>query len=251
MEYVRIGFIDDDETHVNMVSDMFVKIINEKQLNVLIEFDKFTSQKKIIKSHKECSFDIVFSDIEMPELDGYNLVKTLKVINPDVKIIFVTSHKDEIKTAFLLNEADGFIDKGVPKDYRINIDKVFRKYEKRSLPDIIKEIDAVSVHITNLLYCRYGYNDVELHMNDGSKIHLNQTLDGLEKMLNGCYFYRIHKNTLVNMLHVTHIEKRTATLSNAEKIDIARDRYKEFEHELALFKSKQKRNDLKYSDCVE
>jgi two-component SAPR family response regulator len=61
--------------------------------------------------------DIAFLDIEMPMLNGIELAKTLKEINPKTNIIFVTGYSEYMKSAFDIY-ASGYISKPV-NEYKI------------------------------------------------------------------------------------------------------------------------------------
>jgi DNA-binding NarL/FixJ family response regulator len=73
----------------------------------------FTSSKEALKylnSTKE--IDIVFSDINMPEINGIDLTKKIKKIDSNIKVIMVSMYEDQniIKESYK-NKADGYLSK--------------------------------------------------------------------------------------------------------------------------------------------
>lgn len=58
------------------------------------------------------TFDIAFLDIEMPVINGIQLAKSLKRINPQLNIIFVTAYNDYAPDAYRLH-ASGYLSKPV------------------------------------------------------------------------------------------------------------------------------------------
>ena len=66
---------------------------------------------------KNNAIDIVFTDINMPKVNGINLIKKIKKINFNIKVIMMSmySEKSIIKEAFL-NNADGYLSKNCSID---------------------------------------------------------------------------------------------------------------------------------------
>ncbi len=81
-------------------------IVDDRQLAVnamlqtMKEIDPDGSHAGLISSHEAISFardhslDVAFLDIEMPDMNGLLLAKSLKEIQPDLNIVFVTGHME-------------------------------------------------------------------------------------------------------------------------------------------------------------
>lgn len=52
----------------------------------------YNDSEKLIKSISNLETDIIISDLEMPEYDGFELMKLVKKIKPDIKFIICTMH---------------------------------------------------------------------------------------------------------------------------------------------------------------
>lgn len=75
-------------------------------------FLSFTNPVKALEEASKNKVDLAFLDIEMPEINGIQLAKKLKAINPKTKIIFVTAFNDYALEAYKLH-ASGYITKPV------------------------------------------------------------------------------------------------------------------------------------------
>ena len=74
---------------------------------------------------KDDSFDIVLSDINMPEMDGLTLLERIPSVNPDIKSVIVSAYGDmkNIRTAMNRGAFD-FVTKPIDfEDLRITIDR--------------------------------------------------------------------------------------------------------------------------------
>jgi len=91
-----------------------------------------------LKIYKKEKIDIVISDIKMPKMNGIEMAKEIKKINPDQYIIFITAHSD---TNFFLEaidlQVDGYILK--PIDYNLLKNKVFKISEQIKLKTKLKQ----------------------------------------------------------------------------------------------------------------
>ena len=78
---------------------------------------------EMYKKHKPC---MVFSDIKMPKIDGYELFSTIHKLDPQSKIIFFTSNDDVVKT--LDAKVNGLLDI-MHKPVKIkDFDNIIKKY---------------------------------------------------------------------------------------------------------------------------
>lgn len=76
------------------------------------EFISYMNPVKVLEENSNTIFDIAFLDIEMPEINGIQLAKKLKKINPLLKVIFVTAYSDYALQAFNIH-ASGYLTKPV------------------------------------------------------------------------------------------------------------------------------------------
>ena len=90
MENLYIAACDDQPE----VLDAFIYIIKDnfakRDINAVIK--KFTDPTLMIKALENEYFDLLFLDIEMPQLDGISLARELRKVGNKIDIIFVT-HK--------------------------------------------------------------------------------------------------------------------------------------------------------------
>lgn len=101
---MKILLVDDEELQLIRLENACKKVMPDS------EFFSFTNPLKVVESN--VNFDLAFLDIEMPGLNGIQLAKKLKSINPKIKIIFVTAYNNYALDAYRLH-ASGYITKPV------------------------------------------------------------------------------------------------------------------------------------------
>ena len=94
---LRIGICDDED----IILDILKKIVSSclEQLDYEAEIILFNSGKNLLEQKQQ--FNIVFLDLEMPELDGIETGRQLRRQQEDCKIIVATNRRDRFKEAFL------------------------------------------------------------------------------------------------------------------------------------------------------
>lgn len=192
--------------------------------------------------------DIVFSDIDMPDLSGIELLKSLK--QPPV-FIFISSHSEHAAESFELDVID-YIVKPVKIERLIKAtDKAIeyigakKKLQGESLPkttaavmpaaghDLIKTIDAqdyffikeknshIKLNMGDVLYIE-SMGDFSKIITTQQKIHFVLiSLKNLERQLPSHIFLRVHKQYIVNILHIQNISISDIKLDSNDVIPVS------------------------------
>lgn len=102
----RIMIVDDEVSILSLLKDFFTRIGHEIRT--------FESPKEALQSFTDDPFPIVITDLNMPEMHGLELIRQMKEVTTDIKIIVLTGYgrKDEVVEALRLGVTD-FIDKPI------------------------------------------------------------------------------------------------------------------------------------------
>lgn len=116
-------------------------ISNHKNIQLEKEFDNPVDALKYLQENK---VDVVFLDINMPELDGMNLGKILIKMDKDLKIVFITAYKDYAAEAFEIKAFDYLLKPY--SDKRINevLDNLTNSKNDESIKNI-SQINKITV----------------------------------------------------------------------------------------------------------
>lgn len=118
---MKILYVEDDKIGRGLLT----MSLNKEGLDVV----SVDSSKKAVKMIEQQQFDLVISDLKMPEIDGYELLKKIKEINPRIKVIIVTAYGDiELAVNSIKDGADDFITK--PFETKSLLEKI-RGIEKK------------------------------------------------------------------------------------------------------------------------
>jgi two-component system LytT family response regulator len=165
--------------------------------------------------------DIVFLDINMPGLNGFELLERLEYRN--FSLIFSTAHEEYALKALKLDASDYLLKPIDLEELKKAVKKVKQRIDERlNLPDVLtrlKEIGEIrSLRIplptknnieyispAQVLYIEADSNYSTVTLSNGVKESVNQSLKEYEKLLcrNGFGFMRIHNSFIVNLFYVT------------------------------------------------
>ncbi|WP_130892080.1 LytR/AlgR family response regulator transcription factor [Fusobacterium ulcerans] len=223
-----------------------LKFFIEKHEEIELE-KEFDSPLDALKYLQDNKIDIIFLDINMPELDGMSLGKILSKLNENLKIVFITAYKEYAAEAFEIKAFDYLLKPYSEK--RIN--EVLENLTKERKSEHIKDISKINkvtvtsgdkmyvISINNIYYIEAGEKESMVYTKDNSyssKIKISKW----EEMLPKNKFYRTHRSYMVNLDKITEVEpwfNGTYVLKIQDlkfKIPVSRNNIKEFKEILVI-----------------
>ena len=198
----------DDEPRAHHVIEHYASKMEQLDL-----IDSFTSPLKAASYLKEHSIDLIFLDINMPDMDGMSLLKTLK----DPPIVIFTTAYDEYAVESYDHEAAGYLLKPIefPKFYKA----VMRAAELRQTPATSSPVNTAESNSlllksgtkmlkfdpADIFYIEASGNYAELFLGD-EKTLVDHTLSELMNQLPNKHFLRVHRSYAINVDHLSEYE---------------------------------------------
>jgi two-component system, LytTR family, response regulator len=190
--------------------------------------------------------DFIFLDIEMPVLNGFDLLS--KFDHLDFDVIFTTAYDSYAIKAIKFSALDYLLKPISKEDLAFSIEKIKSKessftkaqlhlaksVQNKQVPDTIAlpTTDGLTfASVNDILYCTADGSYTRLHMMDKSEILLSKTLGDLEDLLGEYNFFRIHHSTIVNLKQVRKYirgEGGEVVMSNCKSFLVARSRKADF-----------------------
>jgi two-component system LytT family response regulator len=197
--------------------------------------------------------DFIFLDIEMPFLNGFDLLSKFEQINFDV--IFTTAYDSYAIKAIKYSALDYLLKPIDKEDLASALDKIERKkssiskaqvqmataVHNKQLPDTIAlpTADGLSfASVGDIVYCEADGGYTRFYMADSSEILLSKTLGDVDELLGDYDFYRIHHSSLINLKQVKKYirgEGGEVVMSNGKYLAVARTRKTDFLNVFARF----------------
>jgi len=215
-------FIIDDQDHAIVNLSYHIAATPELQL-VGSDNNAMSAVRKIVTG--EVQTDIVFLDIDMPDMDG---IEVAERIGDRVVIIFVTAHADYASDAIDLG-AVGYLSKPVRSDKFLKAIERARRwlsnngFQHRRPDSIFVKTDSnhsYQVFLKDLIWLKASNKYVLLYTTNAKPLMVNNTLSNFEMLLPASDFARIHKSHIVNLNFISRIVFNQVVLSNDLTLDI-------------------------------
>jgi two-component system LytT family response regulator len=188
-----------------------------------------------VKAINDLSPDLVFLDVQMPKLDGFEV---LELIDAKPAVIFVTAYDQYAMRAFDAQAADYLLKPFSAERFERALDRAKSgagakpvQAPPRELTRIVVR-DGAKVHvipIEKLDYAEAQDDYVALHSDSKSYLK-QQPIGALEATLDRNRFVRIHRSAIVNIERIARVEpfgkeSRVAILTDGARLPVSRAGY--------------------------
>lgn len=197
-----------------------------------------------IKAINNLKPDIIFLDVEMPVIDGFELLEMVSEIQFDV--IFTTAFDHFALRALKLSAIDYLLKPIDPENLKIAVKKVINKNKKLNshnqiqfLLQHLKDLESNKINriilptleglnfvsLDDIIYCSSDGAYSNVHLKTRNKIMISKSLRYLEQILCDFHFFRVHKSFIVNLKMIKKYSRGDGGLlimTDGAKIKVAR-----------------------------
>lgn len=222
---LQVAVCDDEVLECCNMARKIKNILEEMKVPCIIR--QFQNGRELLRAVE--SFDIIFLDIMMRDLDGLKTAQIFRRKAFDKILIFVSSSREYVFEAYDV-EAFQYLLKPVDdRKLRRVLQKAVRKTERHSQEFIIvsRERQKRKLFLDDIYYFEIRGRTVDVHGAEGVFTYYEQ-IGELENKLRDKGFFRCHKSYLINLKHVDLYNRQEAILENGESVVIAKRRYDEF-----------------------
>ena len=177
----------------------------------------------LLTSAAEC-FTHYFLDIAMPGINGIDAARKILAINPEAKLVFITSFKEYAYQSYRLHAQDYLLKPIDTTQFTETMNRLMR-LDKKNCDGISVEDGRSIFHIpfTSLSYLEVYRKKLHFHTADGQVRQIYGALTDFEKLLlSRTDFTKIHRSFIVNLSHVREIAPKGCVMSDGQNLPISR-----------------------------
>jgi two-component system LytT family response regulator len=236
---IRAIIADDEDLSRRLIREY---LSSETDIEVIAECGNGFDTVKAVSEHRP---DLLFLDVQMPKLDGFEV---LELIGTEVAVVFVTAFDQYAMKAFDAAAIDYLLKPFDLNRFQAALDRVRRAAARvtpteaaglkqaahgpgQYAPRIVVK-DGVRVHIIPVAQIDYiEAQDDYVALHSAGKAYLKQqTISSIETSLDPAVFVRVHRSYIVNLERVSKIEPytkdtRLAILSGGSQVPVSRAGY--------------------------
>ncbi len=218
-KHLNCFILDDELNNVNLLK----KVLHKHCPQVTVIGEE-TDSEKGLKLIEELQPDLVFLDINMPNLSGFELLKKLEPVS--FEVIFVTAFSEYAVEAFEYH-AIGYITKPILDEKLIlaveNAEERIKQKKTNSsifslLETKLNQAEETKIPLSTLngmifvnkediIYCESSGSYTNFYTAEGKKIMVSKQLGEYERILPEGYFVRIHDKYIINLKYVNEYIK--------------------------------------------
>jgi two-component system, LytTR family, response regulator len=241
--------------------------IARRNLEALLEEDPeieviavCASGTEAVKLIRKVPPDVLFLDIQMPEIDGFAVLKRINLTTIPA-IVFVTAYDQYALRAFEAHALDYLLKPFSDERFAITLERAKSQIRQRDAAELSHKLHALltehseqpsstsGAHVTRFLIKEASRvffvkaeeidwveaADYYVTLHTGAKAHLlRETMSDLETKLDPTKFLRIHRSAIVNLHRVKEVQTRTggeyvAIMKDGTQLKLSRSRRDQLE----------------------
>lgn len=241
---IKCVLIDDESNSLEMMEWLLTTYCPQVKIEAMCN-----SGEKGIEAINKYKPDVVFLDIEMPHMNGFDMLEQIGKLTFDV--VFCTAYDQFAIKAFRYSALNYLLKPVDPDDLK---ETVRRIEEKRSTPSreqielLLQNVKhankpaltrialttsdgMVFVSTQEIIYCEAESNYTSIVLQNGKKVVVSKVLKDIDEALSGPDFFRVHNSYLINLNHIKKFVRGGGgyvVMSNDATISISRSRRQEF-----------------------
>ena len=239
---IGVLIVDDEEPARALLREM---LQDEPGLEILGEC---ATGFEAVKAAAELKPDVMFLDIEMPKLDGFEV---LELVDPAIAVVFVTAFDAHAVRAFEVHAVDYVLKPYRKERLREALLRARERVGGRPEPAVLARAarpageyarrvvvrDGSKIHFIPVerLDSAHAQDDYVALRSEGREYLKTQTLASLEASLDPAVFVRVHRSHLVRLDRIRALEPygkndRVAILADGTRVPVSREGYKHLRH---------------------
>ncbi len=236
---IKAILIDDEKSAIQSLTWEIENFCEDVKI-----IESFTDPLEAISAINYLKPHCVFLDIEMPEMDGFQLLNALKY--RDFDLIITTAFDNYAIKAFRESAID-YLLKPIDSDDLIQaVNKIKKNKNQNSLGTELKKVlvelmpqrsynkiglplvgKTKYVAPSEIFYCKSDGNYCEIFFSDGKMEMLTKKIKEIEEIINHKQFFRVHNSYLVNINYIKEFVKTEGqylVLENGTSIPVSRSK---------------------------
>lgn len=231
------AIIIDDESKARNI----LRILIERHIPILTELYSADGAEEGLRLIEEHDPNIVFLDIEMPFMDGFDLLEAVEKRNFD--IIFTTAYDQYAIKAIRFSALDYLLKPIDIEELKAAVDRFLEKKNLKrengklyknfitNLKNINDDVPRLAIstqegvaffEVKDIIRCEASSNYTTFYLTEGKKFVASKTLKEYEKILDEYRFFRVHKSHLVSLNFVTSFQGNQLELKDGSTVEVSR-----------------------------
>ncbi len=221
IDKVNIAICDDEEQARKDLADKINLILEE---DITYEIFCFSTGYELLEYIDD--LQIVFLDMDMPELDGAVVGERILQRNADCKIVVASGREDRFKETYRFHAF-----RFVSKPFQIEeLQEALQAFQEQQIGmsqiEVFCDRTAYYIRQKDIRYIA-AYNSYVEIMTDNTLYRKDISMNKIEELLEKELFFRVHHSYIINMLWITERREQDVLVGHI-KLPVSRRQRKKF-----------------------
>lgn len=217
---MKIAICDDNQKDRQLINSHLVQYGTKNKLEVERSF--YDSGESLLAALKKVSFQVIFLDVYMLELNGIDTAREIRKFDKNVQIIFITTSSEHAVSSYEVRALHYLIK---PVSY-IKFEKAlnlcqFETVKASRQVELLTGKSLSPIKLSEIIYAEMYKKVLTVYTTYG-KVESRTSLEGFEQLLGGVPFLRCHRSIIVNMDFITNVKGDDFLINDNEIIPISR-----------------------------
>ena len=216
----RIAVVDDQPDMRQQLCSMIDQYSREN--NCMLEVATFSDGAQIITNYCK-GFDIIFLDIEMPELGGMDAAERIRTVDPDVVLVFVTNMAQYAIKGYEVDALDYVLKPVNYYQFCTKLSRAVQRVQRRRGGQVVLQLAGGGMQVlsTGDIYYLETHDRLLWYHTTKGEFSVRASLASAEKQLAQYHFSRCNQCYLVNLKYVKAVENDFVHV-NTDHLEISR-----------------------------
>ncbi len=240
---ISIAVCDDEQESLDMIRKELCKAA--ERLNITIETYPYMDGSEVVDlicNNKE-DFDILFLDIDMPNISGLEVAKKIRDAGSDIVLIFISAHEQYVFESIDYNPFKYIRKNKIKEEMEYSLKRAYKRISSENVKNIVVKTQDGEVRLkhTSIMYFEVYARRMSVFTNDNQQRNLvgRKSIKNLYSELNNEDFIQIHSGCIVNVKYIDEYSGHDITLDNGTKLIVSRSRIKEVKEAISSYWSRR------------
>ena len=240
---MRIALVDDEVNQLQLLKDLLVTELYSLARNSSHTIDTYRNGQTFLDRWKAGDYDVIVLDIFMGGINGVDVAKQIRMVDPEVKLVFCSRSNEFAAESYQVN-AGYYLVKPATQGSVSNM-------LKRLSPDLVQKLQTITLpdgHAVvqrNIIYTEYYNHVITIHLKGGEVYRLRANHSDLEQLLIPCgYICSPNKGILINFHEVSQLLDSSVLMSDGTVLPISRRKSKDVQAAYTKFRFRKMRTEV-------
>ena len=218
----EVVIVEDSEAEAKVLLDHIAQYDAERKIGLHVT--RFTSAEEFLEKRDHC--DLIFMDIDLPEMNGMAAARRLRADDPHTPIIFATNLAQYAIRGYEVDALDFIVKPISYYSFVMRMDRAVRAMRRNGSSNLtVTASNGISiVPIESIVYVEIKGHYLNHHLVGGEVLTERGSISKMEETLAPHAFVRISQGHLVNMAHITRMGPEELVVAGGETLYFSRPR---------------------------